>query len=321
MTADQPERDPQPAPEGEGATAGAGGTEGGSPAPEQTATGSTSAEATESASAEATTTDPTAEAAEPTPAEPPAPSIWRPPEVPQPEPWHPKAKDLDPSSDTGWEVAAKHELRAVRPEDVAALVQADPEFAAAYARATADALVPGSAAGATLTLLPDATAAPAEAPKEPRGRRAGRRVKRGLEASARPFLMLSLFGLGVAFGWRMFVGTIPAPTAVSPATATTQAEGTTTDVPPQVQSLLAALQSDDQNKVQTVVPSDPYRYLAGELTKWGFKSIRGAEALWTFAKGNDSVTEILIAGTTSDGSGITINLVVHLHNGDITEFR
>jgi hypothetical protein len=302
MTAEQPERDPQPAPEGEA-----------TPEPETPTVEETS---TESATAESAT-----EAVEPTPVEPAEPSVWRPPEVPQPEPWHPKPKDLDPSSDTGWEIAAKHELRAVRPEDVATLVETDPEFAAAYARATADPVIPSSDAATNLIALPQAPADTALAPSDRRWRRAGRRVKKGLEATARPFLMLSLFGLGVAMGWRTFVGTIPAPSAAPPAAVAAQAEGTTTDVPPQVQSLIAALQSDDQTKVQTVVPSDPYRYLAGEFANWGFKSIRGAQALWTYAKGSDSATEILIAGTTSDGSGITINLVVHLHDGAITEFR
>jgi len=303
VTAEPPEREPGPASQGNESPEG------------DTESAASAAESTDESTAESAPVEPDE------PVEPEEPPVWRPPDVPQPEPWHPKAKDLDPSSDTGWETAAKHELRAVRPEDVAALVETDPEFAAAYARATADPVIPSSEPATNLTVLPQAPADTALLPSDRRWRRAGRRVKNGLEATARPFLMLSLFGLGMAIGWRTFVGMIPAPSTAPPAVTAAQAAGTTTDVPPQVQSLIAALQSDDQSKVQTVVPSEPYRYLAGEFANWGFKSIRGAEPLWTFAKGNDSVTEILIGGTTSDGSPITINLVVHLHNGAITEFR
>jgi hypothetical protein len=133
--------------------------------------------------------------------------------------------------------------------------------------------------------------------------------------------MLALFGLGVAVGWRAWVAMLPPVGAPTTVATTAMAEGTTTDVPPQIQSLVAALRADDQTKVQTVVPSDPYRYLAGELATRGFKSVRGAEALWTYAKGSDSATEILISGAAADGNGFTINLIVHLHNGAITAFR
>jgi hypothetical protein len=266
-------------------------------------------------------------AAAATEAEPePEPAVWRPPPVPQPEPWTPKSTDLDPTSDRGWEKAAEHELRAIRPEDVEGLIKRDPEFAAAYARATANALpmteaVAGSAPASNVIELPVPDPEAAVIPSERRWRRAARRARGGLNAAARPFLMLALFGLGVALGWRAYVGMAPSPTAPAPAAATAAAEGATTDVPPQVQSLVAALRADDQAKVQTVVPSQPYRYLAGELSKWGFKSIRGAEALWTYAHGPDTVTEILIGGLTQDGSNLTINLVVHVHDGNITEFR
>jgi hypothetical protein len=67
--------------------------------------------ATQDPNAEATAEDPNDEA----PASP-YPAWWTPP--PQPEPWKPSAKLLDPSRDDGWDAATAHELIAIRPEDI-----------------------------------------------------------------------------------------------------------------------------------------------------------------------------------------------------------
>jgi hypothetical protein len=305
-------------------------------------------------------------------------------EIPQPKPWQPSDDELDPTADTGWERAAEHELVAVRPEDVPAIlaVQAAGPLDPAVAReaiathagspgtlppvgtrawsspgsnpaGTSAAAAAGSIAassgafaapagasgpfaggtpawpngatagtagqpGTNLIDFPQPAPEVALAPTERRWRRASRRVKTGLEAAARPVLLLALFALGVSLGWAGYVGTRPLPAAAPVATL---APGTTTDVPPQVQSLIAAMNADDQSQLQVIVPSDAYRLLAGALTQEGVKSIRGAKALWTYTSGEDSATEILVSVTTSDGSNFTFNLVVHLHDGMITEFR
>src|SRR5262249_58452105 len=44
----------------------------------------------------------------------------------QPSAWVPTAADLDPNSDVGWDAATKHELIAIRPEDVPAPPPIDP---------------------------------------------------------------------------------------------------------------------------------------------------------------------------------------------------
>ena len=92
-------------------------------------------------------------------------------------------------------------------------------------------------------------------------------------------------------------------------------------MPPQVRSLIDALRSDNQTAVQLVVPAQPYRYLAGELASDGISQILGARALYTYAIGNDSATEILVTGVDQSGNALTFNLVVHLKDGAITEFR
>jgi hypothetical protein len=324
-------------------------------------------------------------------------------DVPQPPVWEPTDADLDPTSDAGWQRAADHELVAVRPENIPAIIavasagvldpatardvvagkpveeaiaaqglspgtgasegsmatadrsawSAMPGFAspfgggghgmpattpqraqppeaaetsgpaaAAMSPATAEAesaAIPGSAPASNVIAFPQPAPETALAPSERRWRRAGRRARSGLEAAARPVLLLALFILGTSVGWTSYLATRPAPAPAAPAPGVDSAA--TDAVPPQVQSLVAALNSGNQSQVQTVVPADAYRLLAGELASNNVQSIRAAKAQATYSAGQDSATEILIAATTRDGQNFTFNLVVHLHNGVITEFR
>jgi hypothetical protein len=229
----------------------------------------------------------------------------------QPPPWQPGDEELDPNQDKGWETAAAHELPAIRPEDLPSLIAsgnaADPALAASAPFAPADNLE---------QLVPPDLAL---APRDPRWRIGARRTKAAIRASARPVLLIALFGLGAAMGWATWVRNQPLPqTAGQPAAVEA---GTTTDVPLEVQSLVSALNSDNQTQVQTVVPTEPYRLLAGELSRRDVAKIQGARALSTYSSDGDSATEILIGGYDSTNSPVVFNLVVHLHQGVITEFR
>jgi hypothetical protein len=134
-------------------------------------------------------------------------------------------------------------------------------------------------------------------------------------------MLVALFVLGILLGSTYWTRAQPAPQTAETVPAATHEPGTTSAVPPQIQSLIAALQADDQSQIQLVVPADPYRLLAGELAGDGFTRIVGATALTTYAVGPDSATEILITGDDAQGNQGTINLVVHLHNGQISDFR
>lgn len=202
----------------------------------------------------------------------------------------------------------------VAPSDVAAAAAMSPATAEAESAA-----IPGSAPASNVIAFPQPAPETALAPSERRWRRAGRRARSGLEAAARPVLLLALFILGTSVGWTSYLATRPAPVPAAPAQVVDSAA--TDAVPPQVQSLVAALNSGNQSQVQTVVPADAYRLLAGELASNNVQSIRAAKAQATYSAGQDSATEILIAATTLDGQNFTFNLVVHLHNGVITEFR
>jgi hypothetical protein len=113
--------------------------------------------------------------------------------------------------------------------------------------------------------------------------------------------------------------TVPAADAAQAPAATH--EPTTDQIPAQIQSLVAALNADDQAQIQLVVPAQPFRLLAGELAADGITRILGARAMSTYAVGPDSATEILVTGDDGQGNALTFNLVVHMHDGAITDFR
>ncbi|HEY7968546.1 MAG TPA: hypothetical protein VID95_01045 [Candidatus Limnocylindrales bacterium] len=160
------------------------------------------------------------------------------------------------------------------------------------------------------------------APSERRWRRAAHATRGRFAVVARPIMLAGLFLIGIVMGWSVFLrGQTAVAQQPTPQQAVAANEGTTEKVPPQILSLIAALQADDQTAVQLVVPAQPYRLLAGELAVDGISRIVGARALYTYTVDNESATEILVSGVDQSGNGLTLNLVVHLKDGAITDFR
>ncbi|HEY7131137.1 MAG TPA: hypothetical protein VH440_02745, partial [Candidatus Limnocylindrales bacterium] len=188
------------------------------------------------------------------------------------------------------------------------------------AAATAGAALPAAALPAAAVGVAGPAVAPAPAGPS-RIRRAGTRAKSGTLAASRPVMLIVLFIGGIVLGaaaWNRQNVAIHAA-AVPPPVVTEK--NTTDTVPPQIQSLLTALRSDNMASVQLVVPADPYRLLAGELAAEGIADIGAAGALSTYTSGSDSATEILIQGQDLSGQYVAFNLVVHMHDGQITDFR
>jgi hypothetical protein len=258
----------------------------------------------------------------------------------QPPPWKPKGPELDPTSEKGWETAAQHELRAIREEDLPTLPPPPAEAlppglgGAAGAGGTAPYPAPGLEGWPASWIATDVAAAPgidagsnvvelqqptALAPTERRWRRRIREAKTGLERAARPVLLVALFGFGMSLGWWTWARNVSP--VMAPAPPAVVEPGTTDAVPTQVQSLLAALNADNHTQMQVVVPAEPYRLLAGELARRGVAKIVGARAMATYTSGPDSATEILIGGTNGDNEPVYLNLVVHIHDGQISDFR
>ena len=292
----------------------------------------------------------------------------------QPKPWEPSDDLLDPTSDTGWESAASHELIAIRPEDVVT-PESQPFVAPSAAGArrrrgrSGRGRRPGGRRARTGKLGPHLGQRGCRrrdddgrhihhpvrrrrgrriGPVRARHRRADRCRTRTAAAGGRPRPERAPLAPGDPghpnqAGRRRPAAHPRRPVpdrrrdgagASSPAArprrwcrsrtrpqVVAANEGTTETVPPQVRSLIDALRSDNQTAVQLVVPAQPYRYLAGELASDGISQIIGARALYTYAIGNDSATEILVTGVDQSGNALTFNLVVHLKDGAITEFR
>jgi len=189
--------------------------------------------------------------------------------------------------------------------------------------ATAGAATAGAGIGAAAAIPPEAAAVAVAAGAVPRRRpwAAGMPARGGARAAARPVMLIALFGLGVVLGSTVYTRAQPAPVAEAQVPQATREPGTSDQIPPQIQSLVAALNADDQAQIQVVVPAQPYRLLAGELAGDGITRILGARAMTTYTVGPDSATEILVTGDDGQGNALTFNLVVHMHNGAITDFR
>ena len=91
--------------------------------------------------------------------------------------------------------------------------------------------------------------------------------------------------------------------------------------PPVVKELTDALVKNDADALRSAVAADPYRLLAGELQSWNMQGVTSVEILATMQDGPREATEIVINGHTADGLPVTFNLVVHVTDNQIVNFR
>jgi hypothetical protein len=178
-----------------------------------------------------------------------------------------------------------------------------------------DPIAPVDGAAATLLTAESSTAAASAGSTTRPSRRAA--IAGGLTVVARPTAVIALFVLGIAIGVSAFQATRPA----RPLADTAGAQITTQEVPPAVQSLVAAMRVDDRKMMATIVPATPYSYLTGELTSWNISSILGVEVLGSYSTSAFTETELVLVSKTSTGSTRATNLIVELQNGVISGFR
>ena len=161
---------------------------------------------------------------------------------------------------------------------------------------------------------PPAAAPPAADPAAPtRSRRL--HVLAGLRWLVARTLAVALFVGGAALGYNAFLTQQP------PSTAVVDVATDGVPVPPAVEEFITALMANEPDALRSVVPAEPYQLLIAEMTRWGFTSISTVETLSTFVDGTRSATAIVMAGPTSNGAPITVNLVVHLDKGQLVNFR
>ena len=183
-----------------------------------------------------------------------------------------------------------------------------------------------SLAAATATALPLSGAhgkAPWETTVDPEGTAATRSRRRSRRIRIRSWVVrLATFGLtvalfagGVALGGLAFDRSQPPPPAVGdPSTGGVAA-------PAVVRELTDALATNNSDSLRSAVSGDPYRLLAGEMQSWNMQGVTSVETLATMQDGPRSVTEIIIIGRTAAGDPLVFNLVVHVTDNQIVNFR
>ena len=93
------------------------------------------------------------------------------------------------------------------------------------------------------------------------------------------------------------------------------------DAPPVVKELTDALTTNNADSIRSAVSTGPYEKLAAELQQWNIQGVTSVETLATMKDGPRSATEIIIRAKTSDGNPLIINLVVHVADNKIVNFR
>jgi len=128
-------------------------------------------------------------------------------------------------------------------------------------------------------------------------------------------LSAAFLGAGIALGVMAFDRTQPPPPAVGDASTGGVA------APPVVKELADALATNNSDSLRSAVGADPYRLLAGEMQSWNMQGVTSVETLATMQDGPRSVTEIIITGRTAAGDPAVFNLVVHVTDNQIVNFR
>ncbi len=165
----------------------------------------------------------------------------------------------------------------------------------------------------------DAVAAPADAAAPPairRSRRVALAAAAGLVRLLRFAVVLALFAGGVALGYSAHQSTnvgSAAPVA-DPATAGNQPA-------PVIRELIAAVESNDADRIRSVVPSEPYKLFTSEMQNWSFQEVTSVETLATFEDGTRTATAFVMIGRSAQGNPVTINLVVETDAGNIVDFK
>lgn len=173
---------------------------------------------------------------------------------------------------------------------------------------TTDVLAPPAAPA-----MPPATPAiPAETPSRPRRRVL---VLANLRRVAGFAFMVALLVGGITLGYTAFLNDQPVtPTVGDPASNGVEA-------PPAVAELAAALATNDADNVRAAVQGDPYKLLTSEMERWNFKDVATVETLSTLVDGDRTATVLVIVGHATDGTPVTVNLIVQTQDGAIVSFR
>jgi hypothetical protein len=190
---------------------------------------------------------------------------------------------------------------------------------------TADEIAGLAAATAAATPLPglhasgdaDESTEESRAAEEAAGKktRRRRRIRAWILQLAVVAFAIALFVGGLALGGAVYQRVQPPPTQVGE-TATGGIAA-----PAVVAELAEALASNNADSLRSVVSGAPWRLLTGELQSWNMQGVTSVETLATMQDGPRSATAIIIKGTSADGSPLVFNLIVHVDDNQIVNFR
>jgi hypothetical protein len=271
-------------------------TAGGSDAPEAAARASVEAEVVAQPAVEAAVTPGPATAAESAAAEAAAEPALDAAMAPEPEPALDPAMAPDPALDAAAVAAAP----APTADELAALV------------AAAEAAVPIGTVDPIGDSAEEQAAADAAGAKHKRHRFGIGVIILRLASLA--FTLLLLAG-GAAIGAAVFQRTQPPPILVGDVSTGG------IDAPPVVKELTDALTTNNADSIRSAVSTGPYEKLAAELQQWDIQGVTSVETLATMKDGPRTATEIIIRAKTADGNPLIINLVVHVADNKIVNFR
>jgi hypothetical protein len=189
---------------------------------------------------------------------------------------------------------------------------ADQAKATAAPIASADTDTVVTPATPALATAATAAAAPVVSPF----RRRGLAVVAGLTRLLRFAFMLALFGVGVAFGYQSYLSSQPLPSgpAADPATAGNQPA-------PVIRELIAAVGTNDADRIRSAMPSEPYKLFTSEMQRWEFKEVTSVETLATFEDGTRTATSFVMLGRDIAGNPIAMTLVAETQDGNIVGFK
>ena len=187
--------------------------------------------------------------------------------------------------------------------------------------ATADAIaVPadGEAVETATTAATEPAAVPVAGatPVLSRARRRSLTVVAGLSRVLRFGLVVALFAVGVALGYQSFLNQaqVTAAPGPDPATAGNQPA-------PVIRELIAAVGTNDADRIRAAMPSEPYKSFTSEMQRWEFKEVTAVETLATFEDGTRTATSFVMLGRDLAGNPIAMTIVAETKDGNIVGFK
>ena len=85
--------------------------------------------------------------------------------------------------------------------------------------------------------------------------------------------------------------------------------------------IIAALAAGDADSLRSSLQAEPHSRLTSEFRRFDIQAITAVDTLGTHVDGTRSATEVVMQGTTTEGTPISINLIILADGNAIEGFR